>query len=339
MPNLPEVLCQPRLPIIRALLGATALLPLLAAPTAHAADTYPSRPIRIIVGMAPGGATDVLARTLAQKMAPSLGQPIVVENRPGAGAIIGTDALAKSAPDGYTISVILSNAIISNQFIYSKLPYNPDKDIALVYQLVDAAVVMVADARQPYRTASEFASYAKANPGKVTYGSYSTGSYGHVAMAYMDERLKSRMTHLPYKGEAPMLQDMLGGNVDVAFGSVANTAPHVKSGKLRYLGVSGPTRMSALPDVPTLTEQGLDDAPFKLFGWIGMIAPAGTPRPIIDRLAGEVSKAMKAPDVQERVRGMGFEPVVDSTPEKTLNRYRQDLPVWKSLVELSGAKL
>ncbi|MFC4339900.1 Bug family tripartite tricarboxylate transporter substrate binding protein [Cupriavidus numazuensis] len=149
----------------------------------------------MIVGMAPGGATDVLARILAEKMGPALGQPMVVENRPGAGAIIGTAALAKSAPDGYTISVILSNAVISNQFVYSKLPYNPDTEIAFVYQLVDAAVVLVADARQPYRTAKEFASYAQANPGKITYGSYSTGSYGHVAMSCLDERLKSRMTH------------------------------------------------------------------------------------------------------------------------------------------------
>lgn len=180
--------------LLGSLFGAAALLP-LATPAAHAADAYPTRPVRVIVGMAPGGATDVLARILAEKMGPALGQPMVVENRPGAGAIIGTAALAKSAPDGYTISVILSNAVISNQFVYSKLPYNPDTEIAFVYQLVDAAVVLVADARQPYRTAKEFASYAQANPGKITYGSYSTGSYGHVAMSCLDERLKSRMTH------------------------------------------------------------------------------------------------------------------------------------------------
>ena len=291
-------------------------LSLAASQAVLAEDSYPNKPIRVIVGMAPGGATDVLARTLAEKMAPSLGQPMVVENRPGAGAIIGTDALAKSSPDGYTISVILSNAVIGNQFVYSKLPYDPNTDIAFIYQLVDAAVVLTASAEQPYRNAKEFADYAQANPGKVVYGSYSTGSYGHVAMAYLDERLKSEMTHVGYKGESPMVQDMLGGRIDVAFGSASNLAPHVQSGRLRFLGVSGPRRMSALPDVPTLEEQGLADEPFRLFGWIGLVAPAGTPKPILQRLADEASTALKDPEVQQRVRMLGFEPVVDSSPEK-----------------------
>lgn len=313
---------------------------LLAAPALPSmADTYPSKPVRVIVGMPPGGATDVLARILAEKMAPALGQPLVVDNKPGAGGILGTDALAKAAPDGYTLSLILSGAVLGNQFVYSKLPYNPSTEISYVYQAVDAAVVLVADARLPFRTAKEFADHIQANPGKLKYGSYSTGSYGHVAMAYLDERLKSRMTHVPYKGEPPLLQDMLGGHVDVAFGSVANTQPHVQSGKLRYLGVTGPRRMSALPDVPTLVEQGLDDAPFRLFGWAGFIAPAGTPKPVVDRLAAEASKALQDPEVQKRVRGLGFEPVTDSTPEKTQQRYLADLPVWKQLIEVSGAKV
>jgi tripartite-type tricarboxylate transporter receptor subunit TctC len=327
--------CLPRIFRPLSCIGAGLLL---AAQPAEASEPYPNRPIRVIVGMPAGGATDVLARALAEKMGPALGQTMVVDNRPGAGAIIGTNALAKSAPDGYTISVLLSSAVIGNQFVYRKLPYNPDTDIAFIYQLVDAATVLVADASQPFRTAKEFADYAGSRSGKLTYGSFSNGSYGHVAMAYMDERLKSKMTHVAYKGEPPMLQDMLGGLVHVAFGSVAATAPHVQSGRLRYLGVTGPRRMSALPDVPTLAEQGLDDAPFKLFGWLGMVAPAGTPKPIIDRLAAEVSRAMKDPEVQERVRGLGFEPVVDSTPEKTLARYHQDLPLWKRLIEQAGAR-
>lgn len=309
---------------------------------AHAAagePAYPTKPIRLIVGMPPGGATDVLARILAEKMGPALGQQMVVENRPGAGAIIGTDALAKAAPDGYTVSVILSAAVIANQFIYSQLPYNPDQDIAYVYQLVDGAVVLAARADQPYDTAQQFVEYAQANPGKLTYGSYSTGSYGHVAMAYLDERLGSNMTHVGYRGEPPMLQDMLGGRVDVAFGSAANMGPHAESGKLKFLGVTGPRRMSALPDLPTLEEQGLTDEPFRIFGWIGLIAPAGTPKPILDRLAAEASTALQDPDVQQRVRTLGFEPVVDSSPEKTRARYEADVPIWKKLIEISGAKV
>lgn len=322
----------------RSWLAAVLLALAAASHPALATEPWPSKPIRVIVGMPPGGATDVLARILGEKMAPALGQPFVVDNRPGAGAIIGTNALAKSAPDGYTISVLLSSALTANQFVYSKLPYNPNTDFAFVYQLVDAATVLVADAGQPYKTAKELAAYAQSRPGKVSYGSFGTGSYGHVAMAYMDERTKGKMTHVAYKGEGPMLQDILGGRVDVAFASVSGTVQHVKSGRLRYLGVSGPKRMSALPDVPTLAEQGLDDGPFKLFGWLGMVAPAGTPKPIVDRLAAEVARAMKDPEVQERVRALGFEPVVDSSPEKTLARYHQDLPMWKQLIELSGAR-
>jgi len=317
----------------------SAVLSLGASQAAMADNSYPNKPIRIIVGMAPGGATDVLARTLAEKMAPALGQPIVVENRPGAGGMIGTDALAKSDPDGYTISVILSSAVVGNQFVYSKLPYDPNTQIAYVYQLVDAAVVLAANSEKPFRTAQEFVDYAQTNPGSIVYGSYSTGSYGHVAMAYLDERLKSKMTHVGYKGEGAMLTDMLGGRVDVAFGSASNMAPHVESGKIRFLGVSGPQRMSSLPDVPTLTEQGLTDEPFKLFGWLGLIAPASTPKPILDRLASEASNAMKDPEVQQRVRALGFEPVVDSSPEKALARYKHDVPIWKDLIERAGAKV
>ena len=304
----------------------------------NAAANYPNRPVRLVVGMPAGGATDVLARVLGEKLGASMGQSFVVDNKPCAAGIIGTDAVAKAAPDGYTISVILSAAVVSNQFLY-KLPYNPDKDFTYVAKLVDAAVVLATSAKAPYNTAKEFADYAKANPGKVTYGSYSAGSYGHVALAYLDERLKSQMTHVAYKGEPPQNQGLLGGEVDVVFGSVINVDPHVKAGKLKYLGVSGPKRMSALPSVPTLAEQGLTDPPFKIFGWIGMIAPAGVPQPIVDKLSAEISKAMKDPAVQERVRGMGFEAVTDSTPEKTLARYKADVPVWKQSIETAGVKV
>lgn len=318
----------------------TSALAALIVPQAAVADeNYPTKPIRVIVGMAPGGATDVLARILAEKMGPSLGQPMVVENRPGAGSIIGTDALAKSPADGYTLSVLLSNAVIGNQFLYSQLPYNPNTDVTLVYQLVDAATVLAVSSDQPYRSAKEFADFAQGNPDQVIYGSFSPGSYGHVAMAYLDERLQSKMTHVGYKGESAMVQDMLGGRIHVGFGSVANMNPHVESGRLHYLGVSGPKRMAALPDVPTLAEQGLNDEPFKLFGWLALVAPAGTPKPIIDRLAAETSKALQAPGVQDRVRALGFEPVLDSTPEKLQARYAHDLPIWKSLIERSGAKI
>ncbi|ARU04772.1 ABC transporter substrate-binding protein [Comamonas serinivorans] len=304
-----------------------------------AAANYPNRPVRVIVGMPPGGATDIMARVIGEKLGAQLGQSFVVDNRPGAGGIIGTDAVAKAAPDGYTISLILSGAVIANQFVYSKLPYNPDKDFTYVSQVMEGVVVLTADAKAPYKDAKEFAAYAKANPGKVSYGSYSTGSYGHVVMAYMNKQQGADMTHVAYKGEAPMIQGMLGGEAQLAFGSVMNMGPHVASGKFKYLGVSGPKRMAALPNVPTLAEQGLTDAPYRMSGWAGFIAPAATPKPIIDKLAAAIHTAMADPAIQKRIRDMGFEPTLDSSPAKNMERYKHDVPIWKNLIELADAKI
>ena len=311
--------------------------------TGHAAAqdaaNYPNRAVKLIVGMPPGGATDIMARIIGEKLSQSMGQSFVVDNRAGAGGIIGTDAVAKAPPDGYTISLILSGAAISNQFVYNKLPYDPNKDLAYVAQIMEGVVVLTADAKAPYNNVREFVSYAKANPNKVSYGSYSTGSYGHVMMAYLDKQLNSGMTHVAYKGEAPMIQGMLGGEANLAFGSVMNMGPHVQAGKFKYLGVSGPKRMSALPNVPTLAEQGLSDPTYKISGWAGFIAPAATPKPILDKLSAEINKAMADPGVQKRIRDMGFEPTTDSTLASTLARYKHDVPVWKKLVEVSGAKI
>ena len=306
---------------------------------AQDAAGYPNRPVKLIVGMPPGGATDIMARIIGEKLSQSMGQSFVVDNRAGAGGIIGTDAVAKAAPDGYTISLILSGAVISNQFVYSKLPYDPNTDLAYIAQVMEGVVVLTADAKAPYKDVREFVAYAKANPNKVAYGSYSPGSYGHVMMAYLDKQLNSQMTHVAYKGEAPMIQGMLGGEANLGFGSVMNMGPHVQAGKFKYLGVSGPKRMSALPNVPTLAEQGLSDPTYKMSGWAGFVAPAATPKPIIDKLSAEINKAMADPAVQKRIRDMGFEPTTDSTPASTLARYKHDLPIWKNLVSVSGAKI
>ena len=325
----------------RSVAGLTALLlaPFIGtAAQADAAADYPNRPVKVIVGWAAGGATDVIARVLAEKLTKSMGQPFVIDSKPGAGGILGADALAKSPADGYTISVLLSATLTANQFVYNKLPYNPDKDFALVTHLTNGAVVLAARPDTPYNSAREFADYIKAKPGKVTYGSYGTGSFGHVIMAYINDMQKGEMTHVAYKGETPLLQDLLGGSVELALVSVANSEPHVKSGKLKYLGVTGPKRLQALPNVPTLAEQGLNETPLKMVGWTGIAAPAGTPKPIIDKLVVEIHKALKDPAVQARIMGFGNEVVTNGTPEEALARYKADVPIWKKLVELSGAK-
>ncbi|ARU05227.1 hypothetical protein CCO03_11530 [Comamonas serinivorans] len=305
---------------------------------AQDAASYPNRPVKVIVGWAAGGATDVIARVLSEKWSKSMGQSFVVDNKPGAGGIMGADALAKSPPDGYTISVFLSATLTANQFVYNKLPYNPDKDFALITHLTNGAVVLAARPETPYATAREFADYIKAHPGKVKYGSYGTGSFGHVIMAYIDEMQRGQMTHVPYKGETPLLQDLVGGSVELALVSVANSEQHVKAGKLKYLGVTGPKRLQALPNVPTLAEQGLDEVPLKMVGWTGIAAPAGTPKPIIDKLVAETHKALQDPAVQARIMGFGNEVVTNGTPAEALARYKADVPIWKKLVDLSGAR-
>ena len=302
-------------------------------------DGYPNKPIRVVVAVPPGGATDALARIMVESMSKSIGQPMVVDNKPGAGGIIGTDAVAKAAPDGYTITLAMSNAILTNQFLYTKLPYNPNKDLSFIAKIADGPLVMAVSTKLPVKNATELVAYAKANVGKLSYGSYGAGSYAHLAPNYMSERTKTEMTHVAYKGEAPMLQDLLTGRIDFAFGSVIGMKQHVESGKLRFIGVTSSERMPALPNVPSLFEQGLKDEPYRTFGWLGFIAPAGTPKAIVDKLAAETRKAVQDPVVRERIQGIGFIPVADSTPEKFLADYKRDLPTWKRMAEISGVKL
>ena len=304
-----------------------------------AAGAYPNKPIRIIVSYAPGGATDAMARVLGDKMGKSMGVPIVVENKPGAGGIIGTEATAKAAPDGYTVSLALSNSIMTNQFIYPKLPYDPNKDLSYIYKVADGPQLLVVQASLPVKNLKEFADYLRANPGKVSYGSYGQGSYPHMAGEFLSKQTDSKLSHIAYKGEGAMMQDLLGGQLQFAFGSPANLKPHVDAGKFRALGVTGGKRFAALPKVPTLAEQGWKDKPYGLVGWFAFVGPAGMPRPIQDRLAQEIAKALGDADVKDRLINMGYEAVPGSGPDDLLATYKRDLPHWKELVQLSGARI
>ena len=221
----------------RSWLGAAALA---AATTctgtaAWAQAAYPNKPIKVVVPFAPGGATDVLARVLAEKMAVGLGQPMVIDNKPGAAGIIGTDAVAKAAPDGYTLLLGLSNSMLTNQFLYTKLPYSPEKDIAPIYQIAIAPLVLVAHPSVTASTGPELLKYVVANKGKVAYGSYGTGAYPHLAGAYMSLTQNADMSHVAYRGEAPMVQDLLGGQIQIAFASALQAKPHIEAGKLKAL--------------------------------------------------------------------------------------------------------
>jgi tripartite-type tricarboxylate transporter receptor subunit TctC len=305
---------------------------------AQGADPYPNRPIRLVVPFAAGGATDILARVLGEKLAQKLGQPVVVDNKTGAAGIIGTDAVAKAPPDGHTILLSLSNSMLTNVFLYEKLPYDPRKDLTLVSQIATAPLALVVHPSVPASTAPELLKYVSSNKGKVAYGSYGIGSYPHLAGALMSQAQQADMSHVAYKGEAPMMQDLVGGQIQMAYASVLQAKPFIDSGKIKVLGVTGERRVAALPNVPTLMEQGLKDEAYRMTGWLAIGLPPKTPADIVKRVADEVRAACELSDVKARITGMGFE-VKCSTPEAFMASYQQELPVWERLIKQSGAKL
>lgn len=320
-------------------LGASALaMPGLALAQSGAA-AWPSQTVKIIVPYQAGGGTDVLARMIGQKLADATKQPFVVDNRGGAGGIIGMTAVAKAPGDGHTLAVGLSSTLLINQFLYTKMPYDPVKDVAMVYRFADGLQILAVKPSLPVKNGTELLAYIKANKGKLTYGSYGQGSFPHLAGAYLSEITQGNMSHVAYKGEAPMIQDFLGGHLDMAWVSVPNAKGHIESGKLRAIGVNAPQRMKAMPDIPTLNSVGMTDPVFAMFGWLALAAPGSTPRSVQDKMAAEVRKAMQDPEVQRKIEDMGYRPILDSSPEAFTAEYKAQMPKWADLVKISGAKL
>ncbi len=302
---------------------------------AHA-QTYPTKPIQFIVPFPAGGATDTVARLLADKMGKSLGQTIIVDNKGGAAGILGTDMVAKAPADGHVVTVSLSTALLINQFLFKKLPYNPQRDLTMVSQIAVAPIVLLVHPSVPANNAAELLKYIAANKGKLSYGSWGIGSAGHLSSAHLSQMQNADMSHVPYKGEAPMIQDLIGGQIKLSFASALQAKPFVDAGKLKAIGVTGEKRMSVLPNVPTLLEQGLKDDVFRITGWVAMAAPAATPKAVVQRLADDVRAACALPDVRERIIAMGFDPVARG-PEEFAAVYKKDLPVWERLVKQTGA--
>jgi tripartite-type tricarboxylate transporter receptor subunit TctC len=315
---------------------ATALAACAAAPAV--AQTYPAKPIRLVVPFAAGGGSDALARVIGEKMAASLGQPVLIDNKPGAAGLIGTDMVAKAAPDGYTILLSLSNALLTAPFLYEKMAYDPQRDLTMVYRIAMAPLVLVVNPGVPVKTGPELMKYVAANKGKVAYGSYGVGAYPHLAGAHMSLTQHADMNHVAYKGEMPMLTDLIGGQIQTAYATALASKQQIEAGKLRALGVTGERRMATLPDVPTLAEQGMTDEVYRLTGWLAIAVPAATPKPIVNRIADEVRKATQWPDVKQKVALMGFE-LTDSSPEAFAASYKLERPVWERLIKQSGAKL
>ncbi|WP_310626391.1 tripartite tricarboxylate transporter substrate binding protein [Limnohabitans sp.] len=317
--------------------AAIALMSLCLGTSANA-QTYPSKPIKLIVPYAPGGATDIIARTLAEKLSDRLGQPVLIDNRAGAGGVTGTDAVAKAAPDGYTFLVTLGTTVLINQFLYEKLPYTPGRDFSLLSQLALAPVTLLVNPNSGINNANDLKAHVLKNPNKLSYGSWGMGSYAHLAGAYLSQSLNADLTHAAYKGEAPMLQDLVGGQIDFAFASAKTAKPYIDSGKLRSIAVTGEQRMSVLPTIATMREQGFKDDIFRVTGWIAMAAPAKTPSELMQRVSAEVRAIVALPETQERINKMGFIPV-GNTPEQFSVIYKSEFLVWERVVKLSGAKL
>jgi tripartite-type tricarboxylate transporter receptor subunit TctC len=321
-----------------ALAGVLGSALLSIAPLCIAAQDYPSKPVKVVAPYAAGGAIDIVARTLAQPLGQALGQPFVVDNKTGAAGNLGVDVVAKAPADGYTLTVALSSNLMINQFLYTKLPYQPEKDLKLVAKVAEAPLVLVVTSGLNVGNLADLRKYVQSHKGKMSYGSWGVGTISHLSASHLNDLLGGDMAHVAYRGESPMINDLVAGNIQVSFVTGAQAPQFIAAGRLKPIGVTGPARLAALPDVPTLTETGIDDALLRAVGWVGVAAPAGTPVPVVDRLAMELDKALRKPDVQKRIRDLGWAPSFQG-PADIAATYRREAPIWKQVVRESGAKL
>ena len=298
------------------------------------AQGYPSKPLRIVVPFPPGAGTDMLARTIAAKLSDSMGQPVVVDNKPGAGATIGTDVVAKASPDGYTLLLSTTSHAI-NPSVFSKLPYDTLRDFVTVTQVATVPTVLVVHPSVPANNIKELVAYAKANPGKLNMGSASSGTVFHLAGEYLKSQAGIDMVHVPFKGGGPAMTALLGGQVNVLFETTLTVQPQVKAGKLRALAVGSAHRAASMPDVPTVAESGFPG--FSAENWYGVYAPAGTPREIVMKLNAEIIKALHLPDVKERFASQGAD-LIGNTPEQHVAFLKTEIDKWEKIAKLSNAK-
>ena len=301
------------------------------------AQRYPEKTIRFIAPYAPGGSTDLLTRTLAQKLTEYLGQTVVADNRPGAGGNVGAEIAAKAAPDGYTILLAPVSPMAINVTLYGKkLPFNPEKDFAPITLVAKVPLVVVVNLAVPAKTLQEFITLAKSRPGKMTYGSSGNGSSNHMTGAMLMSAAQLDMVHVPYKGGGPGMIALLGGEIDMMVAQIPSSRQLHMSGKVRALALSGAKRSAALPDVPTMIESGLPG--FEATSWYCVVAPAGTPKAIIDRLNAEIVKALNTPEMRQRLADDGAE-VESSTPAELARFVHTEIAKWAKAVKDSGARI
>jgi len=312
------------------------LIVLLAALTCGLAEgqPFPSKPVRIIVPFSPGGVADSSARVISEKLGARLGQSVVVENRPGASGNIGTQQVAASPPDGYTLLLGFDGTMVVNPHVYAKLPFDTLRDFAPVTKLGDATLILVAHPSVPAKDLREFLQAAKQQ--NFSYGSAGTGSTPHLAGELLAQRTGIGLTHVPYKGGGQAMGDVVGGQIPLVFTAIATAQQFVRSGKLKGLGVSSARRSGSLPEVPTFIESGLDG--FVVDSWVGILAPAKTPRPVVERLQKEIAAVLREPETRERYATLGIEPVGNS-PDEFAGQIRADLARWEKVVRQAGIRI
>lgn len=318
-----------RAAVALALLGALAALP-------AAAQDWPSKPVKFIVPFPPGGSTDPMARLIGAKISESLKQPFIVENKPGASGSIGAAFVAKSPPDGYTFIFVFDTQAV-NPSLIPNLPFDSVKDLAPVTLIGTAPMAIVTNPSKPYASFRDAVNAAKARPESVSFGSVGNGSLGHLTMILVQQAAGVKMVHVPYRGGGPMIQDAMGGQTELAIGSVAVLSPHVKGGKLRAVAVTGDKRSHAMPDVPSLAEQGFPG--FSALAWWAIFAPAGTPKPIMDKFHAELVKAFNLPDVKKTLtETLGMDLTV-SSPEALQSFFASEMQRWGKVVKDNNIKV
>lgn len=323
----------------RSLLAGAALLALQAraqTPVAVAAANWPTRPIRLVVPGPAGAGSDIFARLLAGPLQAALNQPVVVDNKAGANGLIGNDAVAKAAGDGYTILLSPSSAIAINPIIQPKMPYDTQKDLVPVAQVGAAGILLVAHPSTGFKSLADMVQYAKAHPDKLAYGSWGSGSTGHLAMEGVKAHYGLTMPHVPYKGTSPLVTDLLANNISVGFTDIASPLQHIQAGKLTALGCTGSSRGPALPGLPTLTEQGYR---FDVDGWYGFFAPAGTPREIVQRLNREINRILASDEVIQKFAGQNMARPPIKSADQFAATVRQDMETWQNLAKVAKLKM
>ncbi|MGO4815265.1 tripartite tricarboxylate transporter substrate binding protein [Cupriavidus sp. 2MCAB6] len=317
---------------LAAAVAATAALTL---PALTLAQTFPAKPVKIVVPYPPGGTNDIVVRLLAQKLGDSMGQPFVVENKPGASGNLGAEQVARAAPDGYTLLLVTTGHSIHHS-LYKNLRYNIKTDLTPVSELTRGPMLVMVTPSLPYKTVQDVIAAAKAKPGSINFGSAGNGSSTHLATELLSSMAGVKMTHIPYSGSAPAMADVMAGNAQLVMDLMFSALPQVNGGKLRAIAITGAKRSPLLPNVPTVAESGVPG--FETLAWNGLMAPSSTPKPIIDKLNAEIHKALDAPEMKERLRAQGFEPS-PGTPEQFGALIRSEIDRWAKVVKTSGAKV